>query len=492
MFLSRVLATTLVVGLGIDMGLKAQSFSNADLSIPKLTQTDVTVKNDVIRTVPASKIGSDKLALATSGTEYYVSVTGDDDNDGLTESTAFRTLQKAANKVSNPGDTVYIMNGTYTQETDPNKTSLYIKQKHGSSGAPITFRAYPGHKPVIKSKSGYTVIIADSSYITIQGLTLVGANDDITLEYAQQEKNNTSNPLTMGVGIAITSTYENGIAPEPSHHIVIRHNNISKFGGCGVGTQYADYITIENNTITETSLYSPIGNSPLSILKNLNVDNNTTDYKIILRGNTIYNNINYIPRAVNGKISEGHGIIIDRLSDGSMPAYTGKTLIANNIIYKNGGSGIVVFLSPNVDIVNNTTYQNVQSPALQGTLGEIDAIEADNVKVFNNIMYARKDALVNNTWKATNSIYDNNLVYNSTNYKTSGLSNIIGKDPKFADAANGNFYLHGNSPALETGLSTFNGVSAPDIDWASYNRPLDGDNNGIAIIDLGARERKAD
>ncbi|MEH2450233.1 hypothetical protein [Nostoc sp.] len=49
-----------------------------------------------------------------AGKTYYVSGTGDDKkNNGLKEGAAFRTLQKAADLVQ-AGDTVYVMNGTYT------------------------------------------------------------------------------------------------------------------------------------------------------------------------------------------------------------------------------------------------------------------------------------------------------------------------------------------------------------------------------------------
>ncbi|MBH8566255.1 right-handed parallel beta-helix repeat-containing protein [Nostoc sp. CENA67] len=495
MFLSRVLATTLVVGLGIDMGLKAESFDNADLSLPKLTHTDTTANFNTAKSAPAFRIGSDKLALATSGTTYYVSPTGNDDNNGLTEGTALRTLQKAANKVKNPGDTVYIMNGTYTQDvTNPGKSLLTIYLKQGSADAPITFKAYPGHKPLLKSTGSYAITVSGSSYINIEGLKLVGSNDKVTLEYAQQQKNNLKDPLTNGAAIMVAPSYSDGIITNRSHHILIRNNNVSKFGGCGICTNQADYITIEKNVVSETAWYSPIGTSPISTLHNWNADNNTTDYKIIIRENVVYNNINYIPRYDSNKATEGHGIIIDdalntQTNSTNVP-YTGKTLITNNVVYKNGGGGIHVFKSPNVDVINNTTYQNVQSPDLLG-VGEINAIRSENVKVFNNIMVPTKDGLVNNVAYAVNTIYENNLVYNSSKFKTlGGLSNIIGKDPKFVDAANGNFYPHSNSPAIDVGLDAFNGAKAPKIDQLNATRPIDGDGNGIAIIDIGAFERK--
>jgi len=51
-----------------------------------------------------------------NATNYYVSGNGNDTNNGLSTSTAFRTIQKAA-ELTAPGDTVFVMNGLYTNSS---------------------------------------------------------------------------------------------------------------------------------------------------------------------------------------------------------------------------------------------------------------------------------------------------------------------------------------------------------------------------------------
>ncbi|MDF5708755.1 MAG: choice-of-anchor D domain-containing protein [Nostoc sp. S4] len=415
-----------------------------------------------------------------AGKVYYVSGTGNDSNNGLKEISAFRTLQKAADLVK-AGDTVYVMNGTYEQSKYPNNPVLGINQKHGTSSAPITFAAYPGHNPVIKSTNFQAINIVGSSYIVIEGLTMVGANDQITLKYAQSQESNKLNPLTNGAGIYIQPDKENNI----SHHIVIRNNTISKFGSAGIGSKEADYLTIEGNTVSETSWYSPWGASGISTLNNHNSDNNTTDYKIIIRNNTVYDNYTYIPwwESPTGKATEGHGIMIDSADslglDGK--AYAGKTLIANNIAYNNGGAGIQVFKSSNVDVVNNTTYQNSQHPDLQDAGEILISGPSTNVNVVNNIMYAKDNGqsyVVGGS--AKNIKADHNMIYNTNKYNKTGTNLILGKDPQFVNAATGNFALKPGSVAIDAGSNTFNKITG--------NTPHDGDGNGIAVIDIGAYE----
>ncbi|WP_308189064.1 choice-of-anchor D domain-containing protein [Nostoc mirabile] len=410
-----------------------------------------------------------------AGKTYYVSGTGNDKNDGLNQGEAFRTLQKAADLVQ-AGDTVYVMNGIYTN-IYPN--ILSISDKHGTANAPITFTAYPGHTPVLEAhKNNWNAIsITGSSYVVIEGLTLLGARDETTLEYALEHKDNLNNSATSGNGISVTSLDDN--ENQHSHHITISNNKVSNFPGGGIVTIQADYITVENNIVSGNAWYSPFGTQGITMFKLWNSDNNVTDYKVIIRGNTSFDNKQLVPWINAGEVTEGHGIMLDTAYIGNV-AYQGKALISNNLVYNNGGAGIQIFKGENpVDIVNNTIYQNSQ----ELSVGEILLNSAKNVRVVNNIMYAKDGESASSIANSSNYSFDNNLAYNGV-FKGTGSGNVLNKDPLFVNAANGDFRLRPGSPAIDGGSNAFNSITK--------NTPLDGDGDGSVLIDIGAYEAPTD
>ncbi|MEW6495314.1 MAG: right-handed parallel beta-helix repeat-containing protein [Cyanobacteriota bacterium] len=373
---------------------------------------------------------------------YYVSGTGLDINDGLTEATAFRNPQRAAGLVQ-AGDTVYLMNGIYTGRY---AIILTILNKHGSAIAPITFAAYPGHKPILEAhKNNWGAIaINASSYIVIDGLTLAGARDEITLEYALSQKDNLGNPATSGNGISINFAKEGQLpagSQRRSHHIIIENNIVSNFPGGGIAATQADYITVENNIVSGNSWYSPYGTQGITFLESWNSDA-SQDYKIVVKGNTVFDNKSLVPWKTAGEVTEGHGIMLDTsYLDGV--AYQGKALISNNLTYNNGGAGIQIFKGQNpVEIVNNTTYQNSQ--VLPN--GEIFLNSAKNVRCDRNIFYAKNGQAATAMANSSNISFNNNLAYNGV-FKGAGVGNLVGVDPLFVDAVNKNFALLPNTPA---------------------------------------------
>ncbi|MDD1457289.1 hypothetical protein MEN95_20570 [Dolichospermum sp. ST_sed7] len=380
---------------------------------------------------------------------YYVSAdtAGNDSNDGLSTSSPFKTIQKAAN-LTNPGDTVLIMNGVYTN-TDPFGGIVSIKRS-GTSNAPITYKAYPGHSPKLQSNGWNAISITNgASYIEINGLELIGNNSNITFAYALSQKDDPYNPKTNGNGIIIDGR-KNG----HPHHISIINNKIHDFGGGGIATIQADYVTIDRNEVYNNAWYSVYANSGISNYQNWQFDS-SQGYKMTITNNKVYNNRQYIPWLYGGgKITDGNGISIDdsrNTQNGStLGAYSGRTLVENNIAFQNGGSGIHTYESDYVDIVNNTAYLNSQSPEIDN--GEIFARSSSDVKIINNILYTISGKKVNTNYNNTNVTYNYNLYANSTIIPVKGTNDIVA-DPQFVNASIGDFRLQSTSPAIDKGFS---------------------------------------
>lgn len=401
---------------------------------------------------------------------WYVSaVTGDDANNGKSAKAAFRSLKKVAGLVE-AGDTVLIGDGVYTDADTQGGSSVVTLSKPGREGAWITWKAQPGQHPVLRP-SGWHGIAIRTSYQIIDGLTVLGNNDSITLIDALKDAQQPSpNPHFNTNGITVEGR-QNAPDAKP-HHIVLRNCTVGKCAGGGIAILEADYVTVEDCKIYENAWYARYACSGLTTLNNWAHDD-APGYHTIFQRNFVWNNKGLVPWAKTGKLSDGNGIILDvtdqekqgannPTGDATMvpsasdtkparPEWKGHALVANNVCAYNGGSGIHTFRTRNVDILNNTTYWNGQVVGY----AEIFANSSSDVTILNNIMVPRPDGRVTSNNKNTNIRWDYNL-YPAMQTVITGPHDIVA-DPLFQaidlDPTKGGFQLSKNSTALTNGTN---------------------------------------
>src|ERR1700722_5444494 len=271
-------------------------------------------------------------------TTYYVSSEiGSNNNAGTSQNAPLASLQAAANVVK-PGDTVQVMNGTYTA---PFYADVLDITTSGTASAPITFEAAPGQTPVINSSGGWNAINVEASYIVVKGFTVVGDAANYTLAQA-----------LAGYSSGNANLDGNGIAIWNGNHVTIENNTVYNEPGGGIYTEGADYVQILNNVVHDNAHWSAFGNSGISISTSANSDTNAGVHDVV-SGNLVFGNAQLVPTTGGNTVTDGEGIILD-----TNPGYTGEILVENNTVYGNGSSGIESFDTNNAVITSNTVYGN--------------------------------------------------------------------------------------------------------------------------------------
>jgi len=123
---------------------------------------------------------------SSTGSTYYVdSQNGNDENDGLSEAKAWKTLTKVSNTKFNPGDKILFKRGCEWNGI------IEIRNTNGAEGNPIIIDAYgEGSRPRINAGGkDRAFLLLNSSYWEINNLEIT--NDD--------DFNNNSNSARQGI-----------------------------------------------------------------------------------------------------------------------------------------------------------------------------------------------------------------------------------------------------------------------------------------------------
>ena len=411
---------------------------------------------------------------------FYVSTSGSDSNAG-SFSAPWRTLQKAADSVS-AGATVLIRGGTYAG---------FTLRRSGTASAPITFTAYGSESPVIDGQDvvAYTVRLYLVQHVILSGLTVQGG-------FAERQ-------------------HGGGIMIDNSAHVILRDNLLRHNKAFGVRSQNSTYVTIDGNEMTKNAVGVHIGNMGQGtfVTNNLIHHNdrmmtNTSDVRgddvgaegvalvkttgtVVVSGNRIWSNraksYDYgydggafsIYAASNWHIRDNitwdNRNVLETGTDSNRTPCNGNSF-TRNVNYgattEDRTVGMVLRCASNTLVANNTfhgtQYFVFDISHNRGNWGG----STEGLQIVNNIIWVTTGKVygIETDPLPSSVVIDHNLVYNSgpgylatvvgrggttslatfrswTGHETHGIQ----VDPRFVDAANHDYRLRADSPAVDSG-----------------------------------------
>jgi len=366
-----------------------------------------------------------------------------------------------------------------------------IKVIQGTYNGNFTYNSNKGHS--ITLLGGYTSGCA-SRETNPSNTILDGGGSDRVLYFKNSDGGNIyiegftiQNGITVNNGGGVYASAFSLFDPIP--YITINNNIIAGNQGNNGGGVYASAssdsgtsggVAITNNAITINTASNKGGGIYASLYSLI-----ASMGDIIIANNIIIgNNASY-----NGQA--GGGVYASSSTSGGTAS---DITIVNNIVVGNiatgsgEGGGIYASsygsmgLAGDIAITNNTISVNTANSG--GGLG-LNKVADNSIDVYNNIIWGNMaltgiDIFLDGTGVANG--YNNDYSNMSGSWTNSG--NNINENPQFIGSSN--YHLQSDSPCIDVGINS--APELPDTDFEGDPRIIDGDNNSVAIVDMGADE----
>jgi len=397
---------------------------------------------------------------------YYLdSSKGNDEANGYSSNTPWKSLDKLNSATLRPGDSVLFASGSIW-------TQALIIRESGSKEAPITYSSYGlGEKPHFSNpeeEMGSCIIIS-ADWITLENIMASHAqNAGIYLmdgaDYNTIKQNEVKD---VGLGISIDGSYNN-IIQNFVHDLQMVVNNPggdNDYGAVGIwlgspnGTGSPSGNEISYNKLVRCSALS----------MDYGKDGGAVEFYGNAHNNTVHHNH---AEECNGFFEIG----------GQRDTLTNNT-IAFNLMINNGyagsfhGGGKFGVTIKNLRIDHNVIYElRTQGILIGFWAGDFPPNE---IQYHNNIFYLPNYEKVSNS---TSFTHENNIYFMGGNQSIGmplGENEMICK-PLFVDGENHNFHLESNSPAIDAGkdlkyafdyeMKPISSESNPDIGAYEYQK----------------------
>jgi Secretion system C-terminal sorting domain/Right handed beta helix region len=396
------------------------------------------------------------LILATN---FYVDkATGNDSNNGLTLTSAWKTIQKAA-FTANAGSTVFIKSGTYFENV--------IFNLSGTLGNSIVFRNY----------NSDVVILDGTGTSTASGTAMIQINGASHLEFRNLIIQNLLCPDATGVVVynSPTGTTDLKFINLSIHDIKwtqlpttvpTTNNNAHPFLVYGSGTTQAS--AISNVLVDGCTIYNNVTGFSENLTHSGNVDG------FVVSNNVVRDN-NNIGIECEGNYGASSTPSLDHARNG---------VVKNNKIYNtncpySSAAGIYVDGGWDITVENNESYANTYGVEIGCEQNGI----TKNITVKNNIFYNNKECGiyvggydVNTTGQVLNCIFRNNSLFQNDTQNT-GVGEIIISKATNCKFENNVFYT--NSQNIFYNLENISPQAGNTFNYNCWYTP---NNNPINIV----------
>ncbi|BAP54880.1 hypothetical protein THII_0583 [Thioploca ingrica] len=462
----------------------------------------------------------------------YVNQKAGGKNTGLNWNEAFTDLQTAlATAISCDGvNQIWVAEGTYKPTTQTDRTATFqlingIAIYGGFNGTETQLqqRDSASHPTILSGDIGVVGNPNDNSYhvVTGSGTDETALLDGFTIT-AGQANGSQNCPLGCGGGLF------NDQGSPTLQHLMVENNSAYYGGGLSNNTgshPKVKYSFFKNNTATSGGGMANINSSP-AVSHVFFMANTATQV-----GGGLLNQQNSQPQLAHLNIMNNSAVYGGGMYNDASSPWLSHSIFSQNQASHSGGGLVnknnnhpwlsqVVFGNNSAVQAGGALWNENSSPLLvHATLSQNEAAsgggianQASSVQIMNSILWNNKD---NTGTTATAQIKDDNNSHTTVTYSIiqggwlgEGNKN---EDPLFAAVENSKtqhivakaFHLAAHSPAIDAGNNTNipqdladaeckggdgNTTELVEIDFDGNPRLLDGNNDGITTVDMGAYE----